>query len=79
MYLQLAKSHYFYRCGSCVGKRFQVHSAEMVIADVGQGTMVLFTTGDYFYDTGFTDHRRVLTTAAMAHRSFGSEWPFQRW
>ena len=36
------------------GSSYPSHSAEMVIADVGQGTMVLFTTGDYqiLYDTG---------------------------
>ena len=36
------------------GSSYPSHSAEIVIADVGQGTMVLFTTGDYqiLYDTG---------------------------
>ena len=36
------------------GSSYAGHSAEIVIADVGQGTMVLFTTGDYqiLYDTG---------------------------
>ena len=36
------------------GSSYPSHSAEIVIADVGQGTMVFFNTGDYqiLYDTG---------------------------
>ena len=36
------------------GSSYPNHSAEMVVADVGQGTMVLLTVGDYqvLYDTG---------------------------